>query len=56
MTLLDQLLSDRYSGLVKEALTRECAVCHAEPGADCTNVDKHLPLNSRIVHYLRVAS
>jgi len=54
MTLFDQLLSDRYSDLVKEALKRECDACHAEPGTDCTNVDSRVALNNRIVHYVRV--
>jgi hypothetical protein len=55
MTLFDQLLRDRNSDLVKEALRRQCEVCHAEPGADCTNVDNLVALKTRVVHYVRVA-
>lgn len=47
---LFEQLGNRESPEVRDALTRTCRVCHAVPGADCTQLTNNYPLQNRIVH------
>lgn len=52
---LTQRLNDPNSGLVRDALTRRCVLCHAPPDARCTSPIDGTPLADRIIHLARTA-
>jgi hypothetical protein len=51
-TLFDQL-EDPTSDVVKDAVTRTCRICEAEPGKYCHHITNGQPLPGRLVHFDR---
>lgn len=50
-------LGRRDSAIVKDALTRVCHICDAQPGEVCTNMPINgFPLSGRLVHFERTAA
>lgn len=48
-------LGNRNSPVVRDALTRDCEICGATVGDDCTNMPiDNGPLKGRLVHLERV--
>lgn len=50
--IFDQL-GDINSDAVKDALTRKCRMCDAEPDQLCDGFINGVPLDGRLVHFAR---